>query len=434
MGSSSTPKTPHVLIVSYPAQGQINPLLRLAKRLASTGGFLVTFSTTATAGQKIITANGLTDPLYPIGDGFLRFEFFDIGYPCIYNRSQFPEFVSKLELGGRQRVPEMIRRLSEEGRPVSCIVKGDVVPWVSDVAEDLGIPLATLWAQSCASFLTFYHYHNNLVTFPTLERPYADVEIPSLPLLKWDEIHSFLHPSYPVPFMGQLWLREVRNLDKPFCILLDTFDGLEREAIGLAAKLCPAIKPVGPLFKVGPNIADVGADMQKADAECMNWLDTKPPRSVIYVSFGTIVLIKQEQLDEIAHGIMDSGFPFLWVTRAPGLTALLMPDGVPTVVFPQLGDQQTNAKFKVDVFGVAVRMGRGEQEEKVVPRVEVKRCLREATVGPRAEEIRRRAATWKDEADKACDKGGSSDANLRGFVEEIRRRSVNDEQVLVNVD
>ncbi|KAL8129232.1 hypothetical protein V2J09_018387 [Rumex salicifolius] len=394
---SKTPTPHHVLIVSYPAQGQINPVLRLAKRLTSTGGFLVTFSTVAAAGQKIIEANDITvDHLYPVGDGFLRFDFFD----------------------------------------------------------------------SCASFLTFYYHYNQLVPFPTEEDPYSDVEIPTLPLLKWDELHSFLHPAYPFPCVTKTWLHEFRNLNKSFCIIIDTFDELENDIIDFTTKLCPAIKPVGPLFRdpIAPNSTKLlGADPHKADSDCLDWLDSKPPRSVVYVCFGSIAHIKQEQVDEMAHGILNTGAPFLWVMRPtePGsfLKAHALPEevgpddgmvveyspqervlahpslacfvthcgwnstvealasGVPMVAFPQWGDQLTDAKFLVDVLGVAVRMGRGEHEDKVVSREEVERCIREATVGPKAGEMRRKAMTWKD---KAYQIGGSSNKNLHGFVEEER--------------
>ncbi|KAL8129230.1 hypothetical protein V2J09_018385 [Rumex salicifolius] len=96
--------------------------------------------------------------------------------------------------------------------------------------------------------------------------------------------------------------------------------------------------------------------------------------------------------------------------------------GVPMVAFPQWGDQLTDAKFLVDVFGVAVRMDRGEhgREDKVVPREEVERCIREVTVGPNAEEMRRKAMTSKDKAEKSYQEGGSSNRNLHGSMFMLR--------------
>ncbi|RYR24405.1 hypothetical protein Ahy_B02g057903 [Arachis hypogaea] len=42
-----------------------------------------------------------------------------------------------------------------------------------------------------------------------------------------------------------------------------------------------------------------------------------PPRSVLYISFGSGGTLSQEQLNEIAFGLELSGYKFLWVVRAP---------------------------------------------------------------------------------------------------------------------
>lgn len=97
--------------------------------------------------------------------------------------------------------------------------------------------------------------------------------------------------------------------------------------------------------------------------------------------------------------------------------------GMPVVTFPQWGDQVTDAKYLVEVFGVGVSLSRGETEEKLITRDVVKEKLLEATVGPKAEEIRRNAMKWKETADAAVDKGGSSDRNIQEFVDEIITRS-----------
>ncbi|PNY06728.1 limonoid UDP-glucosyltransferase-like protein, partial [Trifolium pratense] len=69
----------HILLVSYPAQGHINPLLRLAKCLAAKGSSVI-FITTEKAGKNMKTVNNITDKsATPIGEGSLTFEFFDDG-------------------------------------------------------------------------------------------------------------------------------------------------------------------------------------------------------------------------------------------------------------------------------------------------------------------------------------------------------------------
>nr|CAB3500463.1 unnamed protein product [Digitaria exilis] len=48
---------------------------------------------------------------------------------------------------------------------------------------------------------------------------------------------------------------------------------------------------------------------------CIDWLDTKPSRSVVFVCFGSLAPVSHAQLDELAHGLEASGKPFLWVVR-----------------------------------------------------------------------------------------------------------------------
>lgn len=67
----------HVFLISFLALGHINPMLRLAKRLAAKG-LLITFSTIEHFGKDMRKANNMGDgdqPI-PVGNGFIRFEFF----------------------------------------------------------------------------------------------------------------------------------------------------------------------------------------------------------------------------------------------------------------------------------------------------------------------------------------------------------------------
>ncbi|RVW61389.1 Gallate 1-beta-glucosyltransferase [Vitis vinifera] len=442
MGSES--KLVHVFLVSFPGQGHVNPLLRLGKRLASKG-LLVTFSTPESIGKQMRKASNITDQPTPVGEAGAR---------------------------GQKGSSSDDQKHAEQDRPVSCLINNPFIPWVSDVAADLGIPSAMLWVQSCACFSTYYHYYHGLVPFPSEAEPEIDVQLPCMPLLKYDEVASFLYPTTPYPFLRRAILGQYRNLDKPFCILMDTFQELEPEVIEYMSKICP-IKPVGPLYK-NPKVpnAAVRGDFMKAD-DCIEWLDSKRPSSIVYVSFGSVVYLKQDQVDEIAYGLLNSGLQFLWVMKPPhkdaGLELLVLPEGflekagdkgkvvqwspqeqvlahpsvacfvthcgwnssmealssgMPVVAFPQWGDQVTDAKYLVDEFKIGVRMCRGEAENKLITRDEVEKCLIEATTGPKAAELKQNAMKWKKAAEQAVAEGGSSERNLQGFVDEVRRRSI----------
>ncbi|CAA7040787.1 unnamed protein product [Microthlaspi erraticum] len=469
--SCSSPKQIHIMLVSFQGQGHVNPLLRLGKLIASKGT-LVTFVTTELWGKKMRQANKIVDgELKPVGSGSIRFEFFDEEWAEEdARRADIPVYLSHLEQIGKREVSKLVRRYEEENEPVSCLINNPFIPWVCHVAEEFDIPSAVLWVQSCACFSAYYHYQNSSVSFPTEEEPELDVKLPCVPRLKHDEIPSFLLPlSSHFSGLREAILGQFKNLSKPFCILIDSFDALEQEVVDYMSSLCP-VKTVGPLFKVAKTLAsDVSGDICKPADQCLEWLDSRPRSSVVYISFGTVAYLKQEQIDEIAHGVLKSSLSFLWVIRPPShelkVETHVLPQeikeesdrgkgkivewcpqeqvlahpsvacfvthcgwnstmealslGVPVVCCPQWGDQVTNAVYLIDVFKTGVRLGRGVAEERVVPREEVAEKLLEATVGEKAEELRENALKWKVEAEAAVAPGGSSEKNFREFVEKL---------------
>jgi UDP:flavonoid glycosyltransferase YjiC (YdhE family) len=187
------------------------------------------------------------------------------------------------------------------------------------------------------------------------------------------------------------------------------------------------------------------------------WLDAQAPRSVAYVSFGSIAAPGPAQMAEVAEGLYNSGKAFLWVVRAleaskipagfadragrRGLivtwtaqlevlahdavgcfvthcgwnsTTEALGAGVPMVALPQWSDQPTNAKYIEDVWRVGVRAR--QDDDGVVRREEVERCVMEVMGN---EEHRRNAAEWKKKAKSAMVQGGSSDRNIVQFLREV---------------
>ncbi|CAH1436413.1 unnamed protein product [Lactuca virosa] len=92
--------------------------------------------------------------------------------------------------------------------------------------------------------------------------------------------------------------------------------------------------------------------------------------------------------------------------------------GVAVVACPQFSDQPTNAKMVEEVWGNGVRAV--VDEKMVVKREEMKRCL-EAVMGggERAEEIKKSVEKWKKVAMESVEDGGSSQINLKVFLESI---------------
>lgn len=208
-----------------------------------------------------------------------------------------------------------------------------------------------------------------------------------------------------------------------------------------------------------------GASLWKPLSDkCTEWLETKASKSVVYVSFGSMVSLSAKQMEEIAWGLKASGQDFLWVVKDSERSKLpegfidpgeeqgliitwcnqlevLVHDavgcfvthcgwnstleglslGVPMVGVPQWSDQHTDAKFVEEIWEVGVRAK--EDELGVVRRDELCMCLKEVMVGKRSEEIRKNAGKWRRSAKEAISEGGSSDQCLNRFVEQLMTSS-----------
>ncbi|KZV28904.1 hypothetical protein F511_13699 [Dorcoceras hygrometricum] len=141
MGSQVEPK-PHAVCIPYPAQGHVNPMLKLAKILHSKG-FHITFVNTEFNHRRLLRSRG-QNSLDGI-DGF-RFEAIPDGLPpsdadatqdiptlcesttttCI---GPFRDLLAKLNDTALSNVP-----------PVTCIVSDGVMSFTVQAAEELGIP------------------------------------------------------------------------------------------------------------------------------------------------------------------------------------------------------------------------------------------------------------------------------------------------------
>jgi hypothetical protein len=72
--------------------------------------------------------------------------------------------------------------------------------------------------------------------------------------------------------------------------------------------------PVGPLLlPVASSTPEtIAAPEGEEEERIIQWLDTKPAASVLYIAFGTNGRVGNEQMEEIALGLEASEQSFLW--------------------------------------------------------------------------------------------------------------------------
>ncbi|KAF8388479.1 hypothetical protein HHK36_027151 [Tetracentron sinense] len=451
----------HFLIVAFPAQGHINPVLQFAKRLIRTGAH-ATF-VTSVSGHRRMTKT-------PTLDGLNFASFSDADKP----NDDVLLFMSQFGRSGSVTLKDLVLSFAKENRPVTCLIYTVLLQWAVDLARDLHIPFALLWIQPATVLDIYYYYFNgysDIIANNKNDHPCC-IELPGLPLLTCRDLPSFLLPSNGYSFFLPIFQEQLQALEgeaKP-TVLVNTFEALEADALKAVEKLnLIGIGPLIPSAFLGGNDPldkSFGGDLFHASTDYLEWLNSKPDSSVVYVSFGSIAVLSKPQMEEIGKGLLESGRPFLWVIREPkngteenGETELsnieelrregmIVPwcsqvevlshpsvgcfvthcgwnstleslvIGVPVVAFPLWTDQGTNAKLIEDVWRTGVRV-MVKEEEGVVGSDEIKRCLETVMRGEKSEEMRRNAERWKDLAMEAVQEGGSSDRNIRRFVEEI---------------
>lgn len=150
---------PHAVCIPYPAQGHINPMLKLAKILHHKG-FHITFVNSEFNHQRLLKSRG-TDSL--IGLPSFRFETIPDGLPptdvdATQDIPSLCESTSKYCLPHFKNLLARLNDPSSDVPPVSCIVSDGVMSFTLDAAEELGIPEVLFWTTSACGFMAYVHY------------------------------------------------------------------------------------------------------------------------------------------------------------------------------------------------------------------------------------------------------------------------------------
>jgi hypothetical protein len=243
--------------------------------------------------------------------------------------------------------------------------------------------------------------------------------------------------------------------------------------------LAPTMPLAGPLF-LAPTVP-LAATAENANAvRCVSWLESKKLRTVVFVSFGSLVRSSLPQLVEIGHGLEATKRPFIWVVKPSNLaeferwlsedgfesrvgeTGLVIRDwapqkailshpatgafvthcgwnsvlecvaaGLPMVSCPHFAEQFMNEKLVVDVLRVGVPVGvKGaaqwgvEAEGVLATRQDVERAVAAVMAcGEEGSARRARAAELGRKAREAVVHGGSSFRNVALLIQHVQQRT-----------
>ncbi|XP_044462058.1 UDP-glycosyltransferase 76B1-like [Mangifera indica] len=443
-------KKRRVILFPLPLQGHINPMLQLANILYDKGLSITVIHT---------NFNSPNSSNYPhfhfcsIPDGLL-----ELGA----SSSDVVALTTHLNVNCvvpfRDCLDKLLSNVEEE-ESTACLITDAACHFTHAVADSLNLPRIVLRTSSIASLLAF------AATSLLHEKGYFPIEdlgseapMPEFPSLRVKDI-PLIHTQDEENFY-QLLISMITQIKASSGLIWNSFQELEQDTLKtLEHDFRIPIFTIGPFHKYLPASS---SSLLSQDTSSISWLDKQAPKSVLYVSFGSIVAFNETEFLEIAWGLAGSGVPFLWVVRpglirgyewleplpkgflekldgrahivkwAPQQEVLAHPatggfwthngwnstlesicEGVPMICQPCFGDQLVNARYVSHIWRVGLHL------ENRLKRGEIERVIRRVILEAEGKEMRDRIMDLKKKVDVSLRQGGSAYQSLESLISYI---------------
>ncbi|OIV98321.1 hypothetical protein TanjilG_16648 [Lupinus angustifolius] len=346
-----------------------------------------------------------------------------------------------------------------------------------DVAAELNLP-SYLFFASPATFLGFTLHLSQIETELTeskTESTESKTESFPFPCFKNSLPRSVFPKLLSNENNGSSWIsHHARRYRETKGIIVNTIEELEPhalESLHMDSQL-PRVYPIGPVLDLdGSARWDPNPVQYK---RIMEWLDMQAKSSVVFLCFGSMGSLSAGQVAQIAIGLEQAGFRFLWALREPPKAQLedpkdytnysnILPDGflertaeiglvcgwvpqakvlahkaiggfvshcgwnsileslwyeVPIATWPIYAEQHLNAFEMVKELGLAVEIRLDYRDGgDLVKGEEVERCVRYLMNG--CDEIRSKVKEMSEKCKGSLMKNGSSYVNLVSLIEEL---------------
>ncbi|KAG6531171.1 UDP-glucose flavonoid 3-O-glucosyltransferase 7-like [Zingiber officinale] len=471
----------HILFLPFLSPGHMIPMVDLARLFAGRGIKATVVTTTGNVPllkPTVDLANTDASLRHTIQLLPLRLPCSEAGIPEGYeNLAAFPNPDDLFQLtAATDRLEPSFSLLLKTHRP-DCVVVDFFYPWATRVAQEASVP--SLLFDGCNFFSSAVV---DIVIDGELNQGDLEterlIEVPGIP----QKIHLKLsNLPYVVLHPNEFSHRVVESLHRIHGTVVNSFYELERDYVDRA----PNSRDHRFWF-VGPvSLQNRGMDMKMVRGSSgaasgsadhfLSWLETKRPRSVLYVCFGSVARFTATQLREIARGLDASDRPFIWVVGKAGEISEWLPEGfenrvvgggkgmlvqgwapqllilnheavggfvthcgwnscleaiaagVPVITWPLFAEQFLNEKLLVNVHRMGISIGvisygNKAEERTMVNSEQLKEAVDELMgSGEEAEERRKRARELGETARRAIEEGGSSHQAMTCLIEELIR-------------
>ena len=280
--------------------------------------------------------------------------------------------------------------------------------------------------------------------------------IPGISSTHLQDLRTVLHKTDQR--VMQLLLECISKVPKANYLLFTTVQELEPELINSLKATFPF-----PVYPIGPSIPYFERK-QNQNLDHMDWLDSQPAESVLYISLGSFLSVSSAQMDQILTALNASHVRYFWVARAEasrlrekcGDNGLVVPwcdqlkvlshsciggfwshcgwnstlegvlAGVPMLTFPLFLDQFPNSSQIVKDWRNGCKLERKEMGSEVLRKEEIEVVVRRFmdVDSKEGKEMRERAKEVRGLCLQAIAKGGSSDVNLDALLRGISVKAI----------
>ncbi|KAK7362597.1 hypothetical protein VNO77_04714 [Canavalia gladiata] len=375
----------HIFLFPFLAHGHMIPIIDMAKLFAEKHVkiTIITSPFNASSISKIIGKAKTSSNRIHIQTVKLACE--EAGLP---NGCENVELLPSLDLisnfcEATKLLQEPFEQLLLEQQP-DCVVADMFYPWTADSAAKFGIPRLEFHGTGFFSLC--------LMECIRLYEPYKNVSSDSEP---------FVIPNLP----GKIKITRM--------------------------KLAPHMSDITKISKESElrtygEVVNSFYELEKDYADHFR----KQPRSVVYICFGSFVILPDSQLREIATGLEASGQQFIWAVRKSKEDGEdWLPDGfekrmegVPMVTWPVDADQFYNEKLVTDVLKIGVPVGVKKWvgfEGDSITWDKVEKAVKRIMAGDDVDEIRNKVKVLSHMAREAVEERGSSCLDLNALIQEL---------------
>ncbi|KAK6159135.1 hypothetical protein DH2020_006449 [Rehmannia glutinosa] len=301
----------HIGVLAFPFGTHAAPLLTLVRSLAASApGFQFSFFNSATSNGTIFNER--------VSESCENIRVYDVwdGTPedRVFSGSHFEAvgLFLKAAPGNFEKVIEEAER--EIGLKICCLISDAFLWFACDLAEKRGVPWVPFWtAASCS--LSAHIYTDEILKAvgskgiaETAEQEQTLSFIPGLERVHFTDLppEIFLDKN-PSPLAITI-NNMVENLPKSTAIVLNSFEEIDPIITNDLKSKFHHFLNIGPsilLYPTPPTPDD--------KTGCLSWLENQNrPKSVVYISFGTVITPPANELVALAEALETCQVPFLW--------------------------------------------------------------------------------------------------------------------------